>query len=57
VLSTALGTIDLPHHHRQGRSFSSSNEAHDASLRLHENRFPTRIELAEAAEAMEMWTV
>ncbi len=57
VLSTALSAVDLGYRIiivRDGLC-SSSDEAHDASLRLYERRFHAQIELADAAEVAAAW--
>jgi nicotinamidase-related amidase len=59
VLSTALNAIDLGYRMiivKDGLC-SSSNEAHDASLRLYEQRYHVQIELAEASEVMDAWAL
>lgn len=59
VLSTALNAIDLGYRMiivKDGLC-SSSDEAHDASLRLYEQRYHVQIELAEAGEVMDAWAL
>jgi nicotinamidase-related amidase len=59
VLSTALNAIDLGYRIilvKDGLC-SSSNEAHDASLRLYKQRYHVQIELAEADEVMDAWAL
>lgn len=57
VLSTVLGAVD--HGYRiiivKDGLCSSSDEAHDASLKLYARRFQTQIELADAAEVGDVW--
>lgn len=57
VLSTALSAIDLGYRIILVKDAlcSSSDEAHDASLRLYEQRYHAQIELAEAREVMDVW--
>jgi nicotinamidase-related amidase len=59
VLSTVLNAVDLGYRIvivKDGIC-SSADGAHDASLRLYEQRFHAQIELAEASEVIDAWSI
>jgi nicotinamidase-related amidase len=57
VLASALAAVDHGYRLILARDAvcSSSDEAHDASLRLYRQRFDLQIELAESREILEAW--
>lgn len=59
VLAAVLGAVDLGYRTilAQDAVCSSSDEDHDAMLELFGNRFSQHVEVAEAAEIIELWRV
>jgi nicotinamidase-related amidase len=59
VLATVLAAVDYGYRTIvvEDGICSSSDEAHEASLRLYSQRFNVQVELAEAGELIEIWQI